>query len=196
MVEKNSLMSSIATELHEIHHSRGWFLALGIALIVLGAVCLLGEITATFATVLAIGWLLLIAAVFALIHAVRTHTWGGFFLHLLSAVLRGVTGFLLLRYPLAGALTITLFLASFFIVGGIFRAVGAGVLRFPRWGWATFSGIVSVALGVMLFWQLPASSVWFLGLAVGIDFIFDGTSLVALGLALRGAPALQQPAGA
>lgn len=189
MIENKSRLASIASGLDQIHHSWGWFVALGGALILLGAVCLLSEVMATFATMLVFGWLLLIAAVFALIHAVRTRTWSGFFLHLLSAVLRGVTGYLLVRYPLAGALSLTLILASFFVIGGVFRAVGAGTLRFPRWGWTACSGVISVALGVMLFWQLPVSSLWFIGLAIGIDFLFDGTSLVALGLALRGTPA-------
>jgi len=184
MSENHPLTASLAAGIEHLHHSRGWFIALGVALILLGAVCLLGEVTATFATVLAFGWLLLIAAVFAFIHAVRTRTWSGFFLHLLSALLRGVTGYLLISYPLAGAVSLTLILASFFVIGGVFRAIGAGTLRFPRWGWATASGIISVGLGVMLFWQLPVSSLWFIGLAIGIDFIFDGTSLVALGLAL------------
>jgi uncharacterized membrane protein HdeD (DUF308 family) len=51
-----------------------------------------------------------------------------------------------------------------------------------------FSGLVSVALGVMLLMQLPTSSLWFIGLAIGIDFIFDGASFIALGAALRGVP--------
>src|SRR5271165_1307231 len=137
MFGNNSLTASIAAGLDEIHDSWGWFVALGIALMVLGAACILGEVTATFATVLAFGWLLLVAAVFALIQAVQTHSWGGFFLYLLSAVLRGVTGYLLIRYPLAGEVSLTMILASFFIVGGVFRAVSASALRFPRWGWAT-----------------------------------------------------------
>ncbi|HTO60935.1 MAG TPA: HdeD family acid-resistance protein [Bradyrhizobium sp.] len=183
-----SLSSSIAAGLDEIHDSWGWFVALGIALIVLGGACILGAVTATLVTVLAFGWLLLAAAVFALIQAFRTRTWGGFFLCLLSALLRGVTGYLLLRYPLAGEMSLTLILASFFIVGGLFRAIGAGTLQFPQWGWAAFSGIVSVALGVMLLMQLPVSSIWFIGLAIGIDFIFDGVSFVALGTAVRSVP--------
>jgi uncharacterized membrane protein HdeD (DUF308 family) len=196
MFAHNSLTNSITAGLHEIHDSWGWFVALGIALIVLGVACILGEITATFATVLAFGWLLLVAAGFALVHAVRTHTWGGFLLYLLSALLRGVTGYLLIRYPLAGAVGLTLILAAFFVVGGIFRAVSAGVLRFPRWGWATFSGIVSVVLGIMLFWQQPVSSLWFIGFAIGVDLIFEGSSVMAVGIALRGTPTAAHPASA
>jgi uncharacterized membrane protein HdeD (DUF308 family) len=188
MSPSNSIVGSIAAGLEELHDSWGWFLALGIALIVLGAVCILGDVTATLVTVLAFGWLLIIGAVVSLVQAFRVRKWSGFFLYLLSALLRGFTGYLLIRYPLAGEISLTLVLASFFIVGGMFRAIGAGTLQFPQWGWAAFSGIVSVALGVMLLMQLPVSSLWFIGFAIGIEFIFDGASFIALGNFLRKVP--------
>lgn len=188
MSESKSLAAFVTAGLDEIHDSWGWFVAFGIGLIILGVICLLGEMTATLITVLTIGWLLLVGGVFALIQAFRVRSWRGFFLYFLSALLRGFTGYLLIRYPLAGELSLTLILASFFIVGGIFRAVGAGTLQFPQWGWSLCSGIVSVALGIMLLTKLPVISLWFIGLAIGIDFIFDGASFVALGAALRGVP--------
>ena len=67
----------------------------------------------------------------------------------------------------------------------MFRAIGAASLRFPRWGWTAASGLIAVLLGLTLLAQLPASSLWFLGLAVGIDLLFEGTGLIALGSALR-----------
>jgi uncharacterized membrane protein HdeD (DUF308 family) len=91
---------------------------------------------------------------------------------LLSAVLRGFTGYLLIRYPIMGEMSLTMLLASLFIVGGTFRAIGAAWMRFPQWGWTTLSGMISVVLGVMLLAQLPTPSLWFIGLAVGVDFVF------------------------
>lgn len=177
--------ASLIAGLDQLHHSWGWFVALGVLLIILGFVCVLGEVATTLITVIVLGWLLLISGVMALVHAFRTRSWSGFFLYLLSAMLRAFTGYLLIRYPLIGALSLTLLLASLFIVGGVFRAVGAASLRFPRWGWTAASGIIAVVLGVMLLAQLPASSLWFLGLAVGIDLLFEGSALIALGSALR-----------
>jgi len=174
--------------LEEIRSSWGWFLALGILLMILGAVCIVGDVTATFATVLVFGWLLLISGIFALIQAFRTMSWSGFFLYLLSALFRGFTGYLLIRYPFAGAASLTLILASFFVVGGIFRAIGAGVMKFPRWGWSVFSGIVSLVLGIMLLAQMPVSSVWFIGFAIGVDLIVDGASLIGFATAINTLP--------
>jgi len=185
MSQYKSLAASIAADLDQIHSSWGWLVALGIGLILLGTICVIGEVTATFVTVLAFGWLLIGGAVLSLIQAFRAHNWSGLFLYLLSALLRGVAGYLLIRYPITGEMSLTLVLASLFIVGGLFRAIGAGALQFPQWGWAAFSGIVSVALGIMLLMQLPASSPWFIGLAIGIEFILDGASWIALGTALR-----------
>ena len=185
MSDPRPLGHSLAAGLEQLHRSWGWFVALGVLLLILGIVCVLGEVVTTLISVIVLGWLLLLSGVFALIHAFQTRSWSGFFLYLLSAVLRAFTGFLLIRYPLIGAISLTLLLAFLFIVGGIFRAVGAASLRFPHWGWTGLSGFIALALGIMLLVQLPASSLWFLGLAVGIDLIFEGTGLIALGSALR-----------
>lgn len=121
----------------------------------------------------------------ALIHGIRTHNWSGFLLSLLSALFRGFTGYLLIRYPGAGAAAVTLILSSFFIVGGLFRAIGAGMLQLPRWGWSVFSGIVSVVLGFLLLAQMPVSSIWFIGFAIGVDLICDGISLIGFAAAIH-----------
>lgn len=178
--------------INEIRSSWGWFLFFGIILVLFGAICVIGNIAATFATILVLGWFLIAGGIFALIQAFQVHSWSGFFLFFLSALFRGFTGYLLIRYPDSGAQAITLIVASFLVVGGLFRATGAGMLRFPRWGWVTFSGIASCVLGVMLLASLPASSLWFLGLAIGIDMIFDGSSLISLAMAIHTLPKFGQ----
>ncbi len=172
----------------EIRGSWGWFLFLGILFIALGVACIVFNVTATFTTVLVFGWLLLIGGVVALIQSFTTGTWSGFFLYLLSALLRGFTGYLLVRYPMMGAEALTLVMGSFFIVGGLFRAIGSGMAKFPRWGWGVFSGVVSVALGILIFWQMPTIGVWFIGLAIGIDLIVDGVAITSFAFAIHRLP--------
>ena len=174
--------------IEEIRSSWGWFLVLGTISIILGIGCIGFNVSATFATVLVFGWMLLFGGIVALLQAFRTGTWRGFFLYLLSALLRGVTGYLLIRYPLMGAETLTLVLASFFIVGGVFKAVGSGVAKFPRWGWAVFSGVVSTVLGTMLLAQMPISSLWFIGFALGVHLISDGIAEIGFATAIHAIP--------
>jgi uncharacterized membrane protein HdeD (DUF308 family) len=178
----------LAEGIEEIRSSWGWFLTLGIALAVLGAVCIAYAVSATYAAVLVFGWILLISGVIALIHSFRTGTWSGFFMYLLGALFRGFVGYLLIRYPSSGAETLTLVLASYFIVTGFFRAIGSTMVKFPRWGWALLSGVVSVVLGVLLIAQMPVSGVWFLGFAIGVDLIFDGVAMMGFATAIHSLP--------
>jgi uncharacterized membrane protein HdeD (DUF308 family) len=188
MSNNDFLENPLASAIDEVRSSWGWFLALGLMLMVLGAFCVVANMTATFATVLMIGWLLLAGAIISFIQAFRVRTWSGFFLYLLSALLRGFVGYAFIRYPTVGATSLTLMLSALLVVGGIFRAIGSAALHFPRWGWVAFSGLVSTALGVMLLVQMPESSTWFIGLAIGVDMVFDGAALVGVSTALHGLP--------
>jgi len=172
----------------KIRASWGWFMVLGVALTVLGVSCAAFAVTATVATVLVFGWLLLISAAFQTLHAFRTGTWSGAVLNLLSALFRGVTGFLLIRFPFMGAEALTVVLASFLIVTGLFRAIGSATVRLPRWGWAAFSGVITAVLGFVLLAQMPLAGIWFIGFALGVDFIFDGITTIAFAVAIHRFP--------
>ena len=178
----------LVTGIEQVRGSWGWFLFLGISLTILGMACIIFDVAATFTTVLVFGWLLLISGFVQLIQSFRTGTWSGFFPYLLSALFRGFTGYLLVRYPLIGAEGLTLVLGSFFIVSGLFRAIGSGMAKLPNWGWAVLSGVVSVVLGVMVLWQMPITGIWFIGLAVGIDMIFDGAAVCSFAFAIHHLP--------
>ena len=171
--------------MEEVRKSWGWLLALGILLIVLGIACVGTARTATTVSILVFGWILLFSGVAWFVGAFQAWSWGGVFLYLLNAIIRGVTGYLLLRHPDAGAEAVTILLASLFVVGGIFRMVAAGLIKFPRWGWTVFSGAVAVILGFTLLRNWPASSTFFIGLAIGIDLILDGSALVGFAGAIH-----------
>lgn len=182
------LRSVLRNELEALHRDWGWYLALGIALIVLGTFALGWAVLATFAAVLAYGILLLIAGVAQALGAFWSRRWSGFFLHLLEGVLYIVLGLLFLRRPGVAAAALTLLIACVLMVGGIFRIAGAVSLRFPNWGWAALSGAVSLALGLMIWSEWPASSLLVIGVFLGIEMIFNGWFWVALALSLRKLP--------
>jgi uncharacterized membrane protein HdeD (DUF308 family) len=180
--------------IEEIRKSWGWFLLFGILLMVLGAACIAKSQTATTFSILALGWVLAISGVVWLVGALQTWTWGGFFLYLLNAIIRCVTGYLLIRHPDSGADAVTMIIAALFIVGGLFRAIGAGMIQFPRWGWTVFAGLVSVALGVYLLATWSTAGAFFIGLAIGIDLVVDGASLVGFAGAIHSLPTIQSRA--
>src|SRR5215472_18320005 len=107
-----------AAGLEQVRKSWSWFLVLGISLTILGVLCLGKAQTATTFSILVLGWIIAISGVMWLVNAFRAFSWHGFFLFLLNAIIRGVTGYLLLRHPDAGAAGVTMLLASLFIVAG------------------------------------------------------------------------------
>lgn len=82
-------------------------------------------------------------------------------------------------------------LAVLFIVGGLFRTAGASVIRFPWWGWTAFAGLVSIGLGVYLVATWATASTIFVGIAIGVDLIFDAAALIAFAAAIHSLPAAQ-----
>ena len=186
-----TISSLFAAGIEEVRKSWGWFLVAGIVLMVLGAGCIVKAQTATTFSILALGWVLAISGVVWLVNAFQAWTWGGFFVYLLNAIIRGVTGYLLIRHPDAGAEGVTMVLAALFIVGGLFRVAGASVIQFPRWGWTVFAGLVSVGLGIFLLTSWPAASTYFVGIAIGTDLIFDGAALLGFAGAIHSLPAAQ-----
>jgi uncharacterized membrane protein HdeD (DUF308 family) len=158
---------------------------------ILGVLCVGKAQTATTFSILALGWVLAISGVLWLVNAFSAFSWHGFFLYLLNAIIRGVTGYLLIHHSDAGAAAVTMLLSALFIVGGLFRAAGASVIQFPRWGWTVFAGLISVALGIFLLTTWPTASTYFIGIAIGIDLMFDGAALVGFATAIHSLPKAQ-----
>lgn len=107
--------------------------------------------------------------------------------HILIAGLYLLAGIMLITKPLAGSMAITALLAASFIVIGLLRIImsfqmkGFGL----AWGWVLLAGVVSLVLGAMIFFQWPASALWFIGLIVAIEMIFHGWAYVMIALAIK-----------
>ena len=187
-----AVSEAFATSIEQIRKSWAMFLVFGALLIFLGIVCIGKAQTATTFSILALGWVLLISGLMWLINSFYSLSWHVFFLYLLNAVIRGVSGFLLIRHPDAGAQGVTFLLATLFMVGGLFRGIGASVIQFPRWGWTVFSSLVSFAFGIYLLATWPEATTYLIGILIGVDLILDGASLVGFAGAIHSLPAVQR----
>ena len=122
-------------ELEAIRGNWGWFLALGIILIIVGTIAVGMPFVASLATAFTFGALLLVGGSAQLLGAFWTRDWSGFFLSLLMGVLYVVLGLLFLRDPGDVLVAMTLLLACVLMVGGLFRIIGSLMFQFPHWGW-------------------------------------------------------------
>jgi uncharacterized membrane protein HdeD (DUF308 family) len=177
--------SMLTKEAKDIRKNWGWFLALGIVQILAGMLAVGFAFSATLASVVTLGVLLLIAAGAQMAAAIWARDWSGFFLFLLVGILYAIAGFLTLQHPLLAAEGLTLMLAAAFLVGGVFRIVVAVAERFPYWGWVLCNGIITALLGIAIWQQWPASGLWVLGMFVGIDLIVNGVTWSFLAVGVR-----------
>ena len=102
-----------AVDMQEVGQHWGWFLAMGIFMVIIGTLALGSSVAVTLFSMLFLGWLMIIAGVVEAVHAFWKKAWGGLFLHLLIGVLYVVVGFMVLANPGASALSLTLIMAIF-----------------------------------------------------------------------------------
>lgn len=163
----------------------GWFLVFGVGLLLLGIAAIVRAFSATIATMLFFGWLLLLAGGIEIAQAFMVGQWAGFFHHLLAAILFGVVGILLVTRPVVSAEGLTLVMAGFFLIGGIFQIVASLAVPLPGWGWHLADGAITTLLGVLLLARWPVSGLWAIGLFVGVDLASFGATWIAFALGLR-----------
>jgi uncharacterized membrane protein HdeD (DUF308 family) len=81
---------------------------------------------------------------------------------------------------------LTLLLAFALIVSGATRIVLAFAMKGAApWLWVALSGVITLVLGLMILAKWPVSSLYILGLFLGIDLIMAGASWIGIGLGLR-----------
>ena len=180
-----NLAEALRRSLHE-----HWRLLLveGIILVVLGLAAILVPPIAGLAATIFLGWLFLIGGIVGLVATLRARHAPGFGWSLLSAVVALLAGGVLLWNPLQGLLTLTYVLIAYFIVDGVLMIAFAIAHRRElsgRWEWLMFNGVIDLVLAGLILTGLPGSFAWALGLLLGIDLVFGGTSLIAMALAAR-----------
>jgi uncharacterized membrane protein HdeD (DUF308 family) len=162
------------------------FLVEGIILTVLGLAAIAVPMIAGLAVAILVGWLFLISGAVGLVTTFAMRQAPGFWWSLLSAVLGIAAGAWLLLQPAVGLVSLTYLLIAVFIVDGIstimFALEHRGALS-GRWQWMLASGIVDLFLAGLIVAGLPGTAVWALGLIVGINLVFGGTSMIAMALA-------------
>ncbi|MDR3462886.1 MAG: HdeD family acid-resistance protein [Beijerinckiaceae bacterium] len=189
----SNLQSSLGPDVsaplaRSLHEHWGLFLAEGIILTVLGLGAIIVPVLAGLATALFLGWLFLIAGIVGLVFTLQARKAPGFGWSLLSALVAIVAGAILLWSPLQSLITLTYVLIAYFIVDGIaiiFLSIEHRRELSGRWEWMLINGLVDLVLAGIIIAGLPGTLVWALGLLVGIDLVFGGTTLIAFAFAAR-----------
>jgi uncharacterized membrane protein HdeD (DUF308 family) len=164
----------------------GWIVALGVVYLVVGFIALGSVMMATVASVLVVGVMMIIAGVVEVISAFQIKSWGRFLLWALLGLLYIVAGFVTFENPLLAAVVFTLILGASLVASGILRIILAfSMNRETPWALVLLSAVITLLLGLLILAHWPVSSLYILGLFLGIDLIMAGVGWIGLGLALR-----------
>ncbi len=169
-----------------IKRASGWSIGLGVLMIILGIIAMLAPWEFGIVIALIIGWMAIFNGVAQIIYGIRTHCGGRTVLEVILGLIYIVAGIYLLVHPVGGLLVLTIFLASFLIVYGIFALGLAFQMRpLPGWGWVLFDAIITILLGVLIWAHWPLNSEWVVGTLFGISILVSGVTRLMVSMAFR-----------
>lgn len=172
--------------LQRIVNHWGWYLALGIVLVIGGSLALVYSLLTTLFFVEYLGILLLFAAVLEIVQAFRMKESSNTFLHIVGSIFYAVLGALLIADPIRSAVSLTFIFAIYFIVVGLFKLFFALIHpRLSHIGWIALNGALNLLLGILIFKQWPDSGLWVIGMFIAIDMIFTGWAWIMIALKAR-----------
>ena len=162
-------------------------LVAGLLSIVLGVLALGHATIVSVGIVWVTGSLLLLAGAVQIVVGVNASGIGNRILSVLLGLLLVALGVSFMSDPLQGTLSLAALVAIFIATGGVLRLIGAWALRQTGYFWMM---LVSASLSILLAGYILANfstvGEQLLGILLGIELIFSGSSLSALALALRG----------
>ena len=178
---------SLGEGLRALRAKWGWIVALGIVFMIAGVIALGSVVMATETAVLVVGIMMVMAGVAEIIAAFNVKDWGKFAVWMLLGLLYVAAGVMCWTNPLMAATTLTLFLGIALAIGGVVRGFLAWSVREAGkpWGWVAVSALITLLLGLMIIAHWPYSSLYTLGVFLGIDLIFIGSGWLTIGLALK-----------
>jgi uncharacterized membrane protein HdeD (DUF308 family) len=158
----------------------------GASLIILGVLAVGAPMIAAVAVNAVISWLIVLAGVVHLAVAFHRREAGSVIWRALVGLAYIFFGMYLIAHPTIGVASLTLVLASLFLVEGIFDIAlffQARAVHGSRW--ILIDGIITLLLGLLIYLQWPSSSAWAIGTLVGVSMIVSGVTRLMLSLAVR-----------
>lgn len=165
----------------------GWLIALGVLTVFAGFAAVLSPLGAGLGLSVLLGIAMAIAGIARTVGAFNAGSFGQGALAFIGGILAFVAGVIMVARPGLGLEVLTLMLGAYLLADGISGAILAFNVRPVKgWGWMLLSAALGVILGFMLIAEWPMSGLWAIGTLVGINLMFSGASMIAIGSAARG----------
>jgi uncharacterized membrane protein HdeD (DUF308 family) len=179
----------MALNFTEEFHEHWWSVLIeGIFLLVLGSVAIAAPFLAGIVITVLVGWLLIFVGLLGLwsswsMRRVKGQGW-----EILSSIVAIMAGAAFFAWPIGGLVSLTLVLGAYLIVDGVATialAVQHRRAKTRNWGWLLVNGILDLFVATAIVTLLPGVEAWLVGIIVGVDLIFAGISVIAMGWSAR-----------
>jgi uncharacterized membrane protein HdeD (DUF308 family) len=182
-LDKEGTMTTLEAGLKR---ASGTSVLLSIVLITFGILAITLPIISSLAVAIVIGWLVIFAGIAQLVHAFQSKGIGHIVWKILVAAFYLVAGANLIARPALGAAGLSLVLGIFLIAEGIADVIAYFATRKSGSSlWMLLDGIITLALGFMIWNHWPSGSLWIIGTFVGISMVMTGITRLMMALAVR-----------
>ena len=158
----------------------------GIITIILGILAIASPLAVGLSVALLVGLFVVVGGLVRMIWAFQAGSLGK---GLLTFAIGGLTllcGVALATHPLFTSGVLTIILAVYFVLDGVFEIAAAFRVRpTSGWGWLLVCGVISFLLGLMIWQQFPLSGAWAIGILLGIKLLFVGMTMIGVGSMVR-----------
>jgi uncharacterized membrane protein HdeD (DUF308 family) len=164
----------------------GWYIAAAVLFIALGIFGIVEPGVAGLGVTLLVGWLLVVGAVFHFVAALKGGGAKQVIFQVLVGIVYAIGGIYFLTHTIMGTATLTLLLAGIILAEGVIEVISYFRMRAEGASkWLLVNGIITLALGGLIWFHWPSSTVWAIGTLVGINLLMTGISRLMFGLAVR-----------
>jgi uncharacterized membrane protein HdeD (DUF308 family) len=164
----------------------GWYLVAAVLFIVLGMFSIAEPGIAGLGVTLLVGWLLVFGSGMHFLSAFHGGGARHVIFHILIGVLYLLGGLYFVSHPVLAIGTLTLLLAGIILAEGVFEVVAYFRMRAEgASSWMLLNAIVTLLLGGLIWFHWPSSSVWAIGILVGVNLLMTGITRLMFGLAAR-----------
>lgn len=162
------------------------FFIWGLILMAIGVFCVTATTFTTIVSVMVLGFLILFSGCVLFLDAFtfwrgKEH---GFALSLLASILYMAAGVLLISNPVEGSISLTFLLGVIYVILGLARLFFYSMIQLPQWGWSVANGFITLLIGILILSSWPSSSLFIIGLFVGIDIFFCGLAYTLAAIAM------------
>lgn len=164
----------------------GWYMATAVLFILLGAFAIVEPAAAGLGVTVLVGSMLIFGGVAHLIGACAGGAAKEIIFQIAVGVAYLVAGRYSLTHPHLAVGTLTLLLGAVILIGGVVEISSYSRLSTREAsGWILLNAIVTFLLGGMILLHWPSSSMWAIGILVGLTLLMTGMTRLIFALAAR-----------